>query len=124
MVKVQLGTFAHVATTPPGLPDPMDHSLAWWNGEPAVYAWWRWAREGEHRFSQVVDDHQVLAQYSEAVPTADAVRRLAALGSIVEVGAGGGYWARLIQDVGGDVLATDATATGTGTWSPGPRFSR
>lgn len=106
--ELRLGTFAHVPTTPPGLPDPADHSAAWWDGQPAIYAWWSWVHAEEHRFSRVVDEYRVLARYSEAVATADAVRRLAALGPIVEVGAGGGYWARLIRDVGGDVIATDA----------------
>jgi hypothetical protein len=45
--------------------------------------------------------------YSWAVPTARAITKIARLGPIVEIGAGMGYWARLIKEAGGDVVAYD-----------------
>lgn len=45
--------------------------------------------------------------YAYAVPNEAAVRRIANLGPVVEVGAGLGYWARLLADAGCDVVATD-----------------
>ena len=116
----ELGSFDEVTTTPPGLPDPRDHSLAWWNDEPALYAWWCWTQaEGLGR-DTVNDDYSITitTRYSEAIPTKAVIQRLAALGPIIEVGAGGGYWARLIRDVDGDVIATDVEAPETNGWYP------
>lgn len=48
-------------------------------------------------------------RWSWAVPSPEAVTLLAGLGPIVEVGAGTGYWARLISDAGGDIIAYDRT---------------
>lgn len=45
--------------------------------------------------------------YSFAVPTAEVIAELAKLGPIVEVGAGAGYWAMLLQQAGADVIAYD-----------------
>ena len=45
--------------------------------------------------------------FAWAVPTDEAVKAIASYGDVVEVGAGRGYWARLIADVGVDVAAFD-----------------
>jgi len=62
-----------------------------------------------------IDLAYLIARYSQAVPTKAVIERLAALGPIVEVGSGRGYWARLLQDVGGDVIATDSVKPETNT---------
>jgi len=63
------------------------------------------------------EEYQIIARYySEAIPTTAVIKRLAVLGPIIEVGAGGGYWARLLRDIGGDVIATDAAAPETNGW--------
>lgn len=49
----------------------------------------------------------LVKQYSWAVPDERAVKLIASLGPIVEIGAGNGYWASLIASVGGDILAFD-----------------
>lgn len=95
-------------TIPAGLPDPADHTLAWWNGEPAIYAWWRWAKDTGQDLGTLAHTYRIIARYSEAVPTRSTIDLLTGLGPLVEVGAGNGYWARLIGDVGGDVVATDS----------------
>lgn len=46
-------------------------------------------------------------RWSWAVPSNKVICQLAALGPLVEVGAGTGYWARLITDAGGDIVAFD-----------------
>ena len=46
-------------------------------------------------------------RFGFAVPTPDLVARLAALGPILEIGAGRGTLARLVANAGGDILATD-----------------
>lgn len=51
-------------------------------------------------------------RYSWAVPTDDALDAIAAIGPIVEVGAGTGYWARLLKDQAVDVVAYDVAPPG------------
>jgi hypothetical protein len=46
-------------------------------------------------------------QYAWAVPNDEAIRALVALGPIIEIGAGTGYWAALVNQAGGDVVAYD-----------------
>jgi hypothetical protein len=45
--------------------------------------------------------------YSWSIPTPEAIGALVRLSPILEVMAGTGYWAKLIRDAGGDVIATD-----------------
>jgi hypothetical protein len=49
----------------------------------------------------------LVTTYSYAVPTEAVLDRLAAGRSIVEIGAGGGYWARCLHDRGATVSAFD-----------------
>ena len=51
------------------------------------------------------------AQYAWAIPNAAALECLAQHGPIVEIGAGGGYWAMLVRQMGVDVLAIDNRST-------------
>ena len=51
-------------------------------------------------------------RYSWAVPTEEALDAIAAVAPIVEVGAGTGYWARLLRDRGVDVVAYDVAPPG------------
>ncbi|MFH0245875.1 hypothetical protein ACGRHY_26460 [Streptomyces sp. HK10] len=59
------------------------------------------------------------AHYSWAIPTPSTLRwiRQAVSRPVLEVGAGGGYWARQLQQLGMDVLPTDAVAR-IGGWTP------
>lgn len=50
-------------------------------------------------------------KYSFAIPTEKALARIVALSPIVEIGAGTGYWAKLLTDRGADVIAYDARPT-------------
>lgn len=45
--------------------------------------------------------------YSWAIPSPEALDLIASLGPLLEVGAGNGYWARLLRWRGADVLAVD-----------------
>ena len=63
-------------------------------------------------FSAASMDNEVsrleLAQrYSYVFPDAPLVRALCELGPLVEIGAGTGYWARKLRDIGADILAFD-----------------
>jgi hypothetical protein len=51
---------------------------------------------------------EVIRRYGFSVPCSEAVAVLAALSPLVEVGAGSGYWAKLLREAGADIVATDA----------------
>lgn len=69
--------------------------------------------------------------YSWAIPNEAALRAIALHGPVVEIGAGGGYWAKLLRDRGVDVIAYDPDPAGGGTgldgqprgWHDGTRWS-
>lgn len=63
---------------------------------PLLEAW----SEGRSRKESV-------RRYAWAIPTADALDAIAALGPVVEVGAGTGYWASLLAHRGVDVVCYD-----------------
>lgn len=50
---------------------------------------------------------ELVDEYSWAVPTEAAVRYISAFESVLEVGAGTGYWAHLVEQHGGSVHPTD-----------------
>jgi hypothetical protein len=54
---------------------------------------------------------RLIASYAFACPNAQVIEALVALQPIVELGAGAGYWARLLRDRGADVFAFD-----NGSW--------
>lgn len=57
----------------------------------------------DHRVRNHIIDHMTFA-----IPPPSALDRIAALGPIVEMGAGTGYWAWLLRQMGVDVIAYDA----------------
>lgn len=110
----------------PGLPDPLDRTQAWAGDEPAYQAWWRYAHgltpAGERgELSRISRDvrSELLKLYSWAVPTREALDCLLEQGPLLEVGAAGGYWARLLRDLGGDVLACDVVPPEKNAWIGG-----
>jgi hypothetical protein len=50
---------------------------------------------------------KIAQRYAYVFPDAPLVRALCELGPLVEIGAGTGYWARHLRDVGADILAFD-----------------
>lgn len=98
------------------LPDPRDRSLAWWNGEPACLAWWRAIvkPESEPQWHLV---RALKHLYSYSIPTIGALEEVAGLGPLVELGAGAGYWARLLRDRGVDIIAYDIAGPSTNSWT-------
>lgn len=50
---------------------------------------------------------RLVLKYSWAVPNEEAIDYLCSNGPLVEIGAGGGYWANLITQEGGDIIAYD-----------------
>lgn len=51
-------------------------------------------------------------RWGYSIPGAEAVAALLALGPMVEVGAGTGYWSALLHAAGADIVATDPTSQG------------
>lgn len=66
----------------------------------------------EQRFKQEIAAMrrrpEFVTRYAWGIPSDEAIDLLASLAPIVEVGAGGGYWAMLLRDRGADVVAYDA----------------
>ena len=50
----------------------------------------------------------LVEEYAWAIPNREAIETIVEHGPIVEVGAGTGYWARCVDQLGGVVAATDA----------------
>lgn len=61
---------------------------------------------------------EMVRLYSWAVPTGKVIRVMADGGPIVEIGAGSGYWARLIEDAGGSVHGYDTAGPACGRFFP------
>lgn len=59
-----------------------------------------------------VHRNKLVQKYSFAIPNQDAIRTLVELSPIVEIGAGSGYWAHLISEMGGVVKAFDRVGIG------------
>ncbi|MET8160376.1 hypothetical protein ABZT47_28790 [Sphaerisporangium sp. NPDC005289] len=117
-------TTATLPALPEGLPDPRDRTQAWDGSEPAYLRWWQRLAEhaGEDDYPRVnnqVNQFKLRELYAHAIPTRAALERLLALGPLIEVGAGAGYWARLLRDLGGDVLAYDCYSPECNHWLTG-----
>jgi hypothetical protein len=65
-----------------------------------------------------------IARYGFAVPTDDALSRIRAVcpNGVVEIGAGTGYWARLLHDRGVDIEAYDVAPPQSPAGSPANRW--
>jgi hypothetical protein len=61
---------------------------------------------------------ELTEEYAWAIPNHEAIATIATHDPVLEVGAGNGYWAYLLRQVDGDVLATDADAPFDPEWSP------
>ena len=59
--------------------------------------------------------------YGYAIPSEDAIDRLARLSPIVEIGAGNGYWAHVLSRAGADVVAYDVALGRRNRWVDGER---
>jgi hypothetical protein len=61
---------------------------------------------------------ELCAAFSFAIPTDEALDAIAALGPVVEIGAGTGYWAKLLRWRGVDVAAYDLLGEDHRHWFP------
>jgi hypothetical protein len=76
------------------------------NGNPMLEAFEHWSIDPRSSSQARADAVQ---RYAFATPTDEAVQAIkqAATSGVVELGAGTGYWARLLHDAGVDVMAFD-----------------
>jgi hypothetical protein len=58
-------------------------------------------------WNQFIVRDSLVKKYSWAIPNQEAIDYLVSLSPIVEMGAGTGYWAYLITQAGGDIIAFD-----------------
>ncbi len=98
------------------LPDPQDKTQPWHGDQPA-YLEHHCAAMRARAQTGVLNWHPLVHAYSEAIPTLDALELLASLSPLVEIGAGAGYWARLLDDLGADIIATDHVASQSNIWT-------
>lgn len=54
-----------------------------------------------------VDDTTPLSKYPEYVPSDEAIQIITQIGPVIEVGAGNGYLSHVIDENGGNIIATD-----------------
>jgi hypothetical protein len=85
-----------------------------------------WA-ERNWRDRRITDTHtllerdQFIREFGFAVPTREALDRIAAFSPLIEIGAGTGSWARLLAMRGADIIATDPSIASFGH-DPWERF--
>ena len=96
------------------LPDPQDRSQPWCGNEPAYLAHYK-ARSRKEDFPN--DWRELVYAYSHSIPTVDALKLLATLSPLVELGAGTAYWARLLKDLGTDIVAYDLVSAESNDWT-------
>jgi hypothetical protein len=48
-----------------------------------------------------------IKRYGFSIPTVESVKLIVSYSPLVEVGAGSGYWAKLLKNAGADIVATD-----------------
>lgn len=80
----------------------------------------------DHLLSPYLARERLIERYAWAIPTERALAAIAALGPVLEVGAGSGYWAHLLRERGVNVIAVDHAINGdaeeypltrTGAWT-------
>lgn len=64
--------------------------------------------EGSDTATRMMNTRRGLVKkYSFAIPTQEAISTICSYGPAIEIGAGTGYWAWLVRQLGGDILAFD-----------------
>lgn len=70
----------------------------------------------ENTFMQgMLARNEVVHRFAWAVPSDEAIKKIVEFSPIIEMGAGTGYWANLIQKAGGEIVAFDSHPIGSGT---------
>jgi hypothetical protein len=67
----------------------------------------------DQAFRLLAHRNDFVSEYSFTIPYHDILAKIASYSPIVEIGAGSGYWARCLTEMGADVLAFDSHPPGT-----------
>ena len=60
--------------------------------------------QSEKRYTKRI---KYASKYAWAIPTNDALKKISKYGSLIEIGAGTGYWGYLLNQIGVDILCFD-----------------
>jgi len=60
----------------------------------------------------ISDRHEIVSNYSFTIPYYDVLKKVASYSPLVEIGAGSGYWARCLSEIGADIIAYDSFPPG------------
>ena len=74
---------------------------------------WKGTAKGPFGFSRYQDREEGIRRWGFAIPNAEAITAIAAIGPVIEMGAGTGYWASLLVEAGAEVQAFDQHVPGT-----------
>ncbi len=58
---------------------------------------------------------EFVSKYAFSIPTADTLEAVAARSPLLEIGAGTGYWAMCLSELGADIIAVDHRVPGEGS---------
>lgn len=72
---------------------------------------------GGNDIASILLEHrsELISKYSFSIPVIKALEAVAALSPIVEIGAGSGYWAMCLSELGADIIACDSRVPGEGS---------
>lgn len=68
---------------------------------------YRYIRSTNERFEESIFRSLFVPKYSWSIPTQEAIQEIVSCGPVIEIGAGSGYWAHLVQKAGGDIVPFD-----------------
>ena len=95
-----MGTLVETSTPTSKMTNPYleayERDKALWNGDSLQGACEMFTRRSE-----------MVREYSWAIPNREAIEALLSFGEVVELGAGSGYWAHLVQEAGGSITPWD-----------------
>lgn len=97
----------------------------WWNVAPLLND--SGLAIGEDFIPSIAARNVLCGRYSWAIPTEKAIKKIIQYGPLVEMGAGSGYWAKLIKLLGGKITCYDRfpPPNGFNVWhSEGIRYFR
>lgn len=66
-----------------------------------------WNQNYMKKYEEKRDRSSLCQKYSFAIPTEEALEEIVKYSPIIEIGAGNGYWAHLIEQYGGKIVAFD-----------------
>lgn len=60
------------------------------------------------RFDSFYYREQMISEFGFSIPCTEALNEIKKIGNILEIGAGTGYWSKLLKDIGVNIISTDS----------------